>query len=115
MIEVNSKILFDKALKTREKKIVVTDKRIVKGLKILDKVVIKESDRNRCKYTLRSKSDDSAFMGVIGFAPMVSGMGNISFMQAMGVISSAGLHETLIIFADYNINFKNDAIILTKI
>ncbi|MEG1132313.1 MAG: hypothetical protein RSD77_08335, partial [Romboutsia sp.] len=61
------------------------------------------------------KSDDSAFMGVIGFAPMVSGMGNISFMQAMGVISSAGLHETLIIFADYNINFKNDAIILTKI
>jgi hypothetical protein len=115
MNKIDSKAKLDEALKNREQKIIISDKRIVKALKVLDKVIIKDSDRNRCKSTLRSKSYDSAFMGFLGFAPMVSGIANISFLQAMGVISSTGLHETLVIFADYNINFKNDEIILTKI
>ncbi|WP_373599761.1 hypothetical protein [Paraclostridium bifermentans] len=102
------------ALKNRDLKIIITDKRIIKGLKVLDNVVIKDSDRNRCKYALRNKSADSAFLGFVGFAPMISDMGNISFFQAMGVISTTGLHETLIIFSDYNIKYKNDEIILTK-
>ena len=54
-------------------------------------------------------------MGSLGFAPMIAGMANISFLQGMGVISSVGLHESLVIFANYNIKFKNDTIILTKI
>ncbi|MDV8116352.1 hypothetical protein R3379_45335 [Bacillus sp. BAU-SS-2023] len=111
----DTKVELDLALKNRENKITITDKRIVKGLRVLDNVNIKDSDRNRCKYSLRNKSADSAFMGSIGFAPMISGMANISFLQGMGVISSVGLHEALVIFADYNINFKNDTIILTKI
>lgn len=115
MHTADTKVELDLALKNRENKITVTDKRIVKGLKVLDNVNIKYSDRNRCKYSLRNKSADSAFMGSIGFAPMIAGMANISFLQGMGVISSIGLHETLVIFADYNINFKNDTIILTKI
>ncbi|CEP83118.1 hypothetical protein [Paraclostridium sordellii] len=114
MVKVDSKALLESSLKNRDKKIIITEKRIVKGLKVLDKVSIKDSDRNRCKYSLRSKSADAAFLGFIGFAPMVSDMGNISFMQAMGVISSVGLNETLVIFADYNIIYKDDEIILTK-
>ncbi|KKY00940.1 MULTISPECIES: hypothetical protein [Paraclostridium] len=115
MHTVDTKSQLDLALKNRENKITITDKRIVKGLKVLDNVNIKDSDRNRCKYSLRNKSADSAFMGSIGFAPMIAGMANISFLQGMGVISSVGLHETLVIFADYNIKFKNDTIVLNKI
>lgn len=115
MHTVDTKSQLDLALKNRENKITITDKRIIKGLKVLDNVNIKDSDRNRCKYSLRNKSADSAFMGSIGFAPMIAGMANISFLQGMGVISSVGLHETLVIFADYNIKFKNDTIVLNKI
>ncbi|MEN2257573.1 hypothetical protein AAIB48_07290 [Paraclostridium benzoelyticum] len=115
MHTVDTKSQLDLALKNRENKITITEKRIVKGLKVLDNVNIKDSDRNRCKYSLRNKSADSAFMGSIGFAPMIAGMANISFLQGMGVISSVGLHETLVIFADYNIKFKNDTIVLNKI
>ncbi len=115
MNKVDNKAMLNKALRNTEKTIIITDKRIVKSLKVLDNIVIKASDRNRCKSILKSKSYNSAFMGFLGFAPMVSGMGNISFLQAMGVISSTGLHETLVIFADYNIKFKNDEIILTRI
>jgi hypothetical protein len=115
MYTADTKVQLDLALKNRENKITITDKRITKGLKVLDNVNIKDSDRNRCKYSLRNKSTDSAFMSTIGFAPMFAGMANISFFQGAGVISSVGLHEALVIFADYNIKFKNDTIILTKI
>lgn len=115
MYTADTKVQLDLALKNREDKITITDKRIIKGLKVLDNVNIKDSDRNRCKYSLRNKSADSAFLGSIGFAPMFAGMANISFFQGMGIISSVGLHEALVIFADYNIKFKNDTIILTKI
>lgn len=115
MDKVNNKAMLSKALDNQEKTIIIDDKKIIKGLKVLDNVVIKNSDRNRCKYSLKSKSYDSAFLGFIVFAPMISDMGNITFMEAMGVISSVGLHETLVIFADYNIKLKNDEIILTKI
>ncbi|WP_250675454.1 hypothetical protein LZ906_009920 [Paraclostridium ghonii] len=115
MYTADTKAKLDFALKNRENKITITDKRIVKGLKVLHNANIKDSDRNRCKYSLRSKSADSAFMGSVGFAPMLAGIANISFFEGMGVISSVGLHQALVILADYNVAFKNDTIILTNL
>jgi len=102
-------------LKNKENKIIVTDKKIVKTLQPLHNVVIGTSNRNRCKYTLEKSYDGSAFLGSFGFAPLVSEIGNVSFFSAMGIISSVGLHQILIIFDEYNIKFENNEILLNRI
>lgn len=52
MYKVNSKIELETALKNKEKHIIINDKRINKSLKPINNIVISNSNRNRCKYTL---------------------------------------------------------------
>ena len=68
------------ALKNKESKIIVSDKKIVKTLQPIYNVVIETSNRNRCKYTLEKSYDGSAFLGSFGFAPLVSEIGKVSFL-----------------------------------
>lgn len=112
---VDSRDNLSLALKSKQNKIVINDKKIVKNLKLLNNIDIKTSDRNRCKYTIKNKIADSAFLGSIGFAPMISGIANISFLQGIGIISSIGLNEILIIFSYYSIYYEKETIILNKI
>ena len=115
MYKASTRADLEVALKNKESKIIVSDKKIVKTLQPLHNVVIKTSDRNRCKYTLEKSYDGSAFLGSFGFAPVVSEIGKVSFFSAMGIISSIGLHQILIIFSEYNIKFKNNEILLSRI
>ena len=105
------------ALNDNENKIVVSNFKIVNSLKLLNNINITHAQRNRCKYTLENNIDDSAFLGFIGFAPIISEIGNVSFLNSMGIISSVGLHQILIILSHYTIKYddKNNNIILTKI
>jgi len=115
MYKASTRAELEVALKNKENKVIVTDKKIVKTLQPLHNVVIGTSNRNRCKYTLEKSYDGSAFLGSFGFAPLVSEIGNVSFFSAMGIISSVGLHQILIIFDEYNIKFENNEILLNRI
>lgn len=115
MYNVKTKAELEAALKNNEPNIFIFDEKIVKSFKPLDNVNISSAFRNRCKYTLEKSYDGSAFLGSFGFAPMISEVGDISFFSAMSMISSVGLHQILIIFSHYNIKFKDNGILLSKI
>lgn len=115
MYNANDKNELIIAIKNREKHIVISNNKMISSLKPLDGLILDIKDINRCKYTLEKDYDGSAFLGFLGFAPMISEFGNISFFQAMGIISSVGLHEILVIFIEYRISFKNNKIVLAKI
>lgn len=115
MYMVNSKVELEIALKNKEKYIVINDERINKTLKPLNNIVISDSNRNRCKYTLKNSLDSAAFLSSIGFAPMISELVDVNFLSAMGIISIIGLHEILAIVSEYNIKYKDNKVILYKI
>lgn len=115
MYNVKTKTELEVALKNKEASILISDEKIIKSFRPLDNVEITSAFRNRCKYTLEKSYDGSAFLGSFGFAPMITEVGDISFFNAMSIISSVGLHQILIIFSYYNIKFKDNGILLSKI
>lgn len=115
MYKANNKSELETALKNKERHIIINDEKIIKTLKPLNNIVISDSNKNRCKYTLEKSLDGAAFLSSIGFAPMVSELADVNFLSAMGIISSVGLHEILTIFSEYSIKYKVGEIILSRI
>ncbi|MGX4599930.1 hypothetical protein [Faecalimicrobium sp. JNUCC 81] len=115
MYKINNKSELQTALKNKKSHIIINDEKIIKTLKPLNNIVISDSNRNRCKYTLEKSLDGAAFLSSIGFAPMISELSGVNFLSAMGIISSIGLHETLTIFSEYSIKYKVNEIILSRI
>lgn len=115
MYKVNNKSELETALKNKKSHVIINDERIIKTLKPLNNIVISDSNRNRCKYTLEKSLDGGAFLSSIGFAPMISELANVNFLSAMGIISSVGLHEILTIFSEYSIKYKCSEIIISRI
>ncbi|MGL5314763.1 MAG: hypothetical protein ACRC92_16040 [Peptostreptococcaceae bacterium] len=115
MYEVINKNELELALKNKENDIVILNEKIIDTLKPLCNVSIPIEDRNRCKFTLEKSYDGSAFMGVFGFAPIVADIGKVSFFKGVSIISAVGLHQILVIIAEYNIKLANNELILNKI
>lgn len=115
MIEVNNKNELSVAIKDKETIITIVNNKIVKSMLPLNNLTLDKKDINRCKYTLEKSYDSTAFLGFIGFAPLICEICDVSFLEAMGIISSVGLHEILVILTYYKIDFENNKIILSHI
>ncbi len=110
---VDNKESLISSLKNNDDKIIIINERIINKLKLLDDININKSDLNRCKYILNKQIDSVAFLGSFGFAPMISDICNISFVNALSLISTVGLSEILTILTKYKVKYKNEKIILS--
>ncbi len=112
-MKANTKEELTLSLKNNDETIIINDDKIINKLKLLANINIKQSDKNRCNYTLNNQIDSIAFLGVFGFTPMISDICNISIVNSIGLISTIGLSEILTILSKYNIKYKDKKIILS--